>query len=36
MNTMFRLSPAVKDVGVMRILRFKRWQVLVSFMWSRW
>jgi putative ABC transport system permease protein len=33
MNTMFAaVAQRIKDIGVMRILGFKRWQVLVSFM----
>jgi ABC-type antimicrobial peptide transport system permease subunit len=33
MNTMFAaISQRTRDIGVMRILGFKRWQVLVSFM----
>jgi len=33
MNTMFAaISQRTKDIGVMRILGFKRWQILVSFM----
>jgi putative ABC transport system permease protein len=33
MNTMFAaVSQRVKDVGVLRLLGFKRWQVLVSFL----
>lgn len=33
MNTMFAaVAQRIKDIGVLRILGFKRWQVLVSFM----
>jgi len=33
MNTMFAaIAQRIKDIGVMRILGFKRWQILVSFM----
>jgi putative ABC transport system permease protein len=33
MNTMFAaVAQRIKDIGVMRILGFKRWQVLVSFL----
>jgi putative ABC transport system permease protein len=33
MNTMFAaIAQRTKDIGVMRILGFKRWQILVSFM----
>jgi putative ABC transport system permease protein len=33
MNTMFAaISQRIKDIGVLRILGFKRWQILVSFM----
>ncbi len=33
MNTMFQaISQRIKDIGVMRILGFKRWQIMVSFM----
>jgi len=33
MNTMFAaISQRTRDIGVMRILGFKRWQILVSFM----
>ncbi len=33
MNTMFAaISQRMKDIGVLRILGFKRWQILVSFM----
>jgi hypothetical protein len=33
MNTMFAaVAQRIKDIGVMRILGFKRWQILVSFM----
>jgi hypothetical protein len=33
MNTMFAsVAARIKDIGVMRILGFKRWQVLVSFL----
>jgi putative ABC transport system permease protein len=32
MNTMFAaISQRIKDIGVLRILGFKRWQILVSF-----
>jgi ABC-type antimicrobial peptide transport system permease subunit len=32
MNTMFAaISQRTKDIGVLRILGFKRWQILVSF-----
>ncbi|MBX7104376.1 MAG: ABC transporter permease [Gemmataceae bacterium] len=33
MNTMFAaIAQRIKDIGVMRILGFKRWQILVSFL----
>lgn len=33
MNTMFAaIAQRIKDIGVLRILGFKRWQILVSFM----
>ena len=33
MNTMFAaVAQRIKDIGVLRILGFKRWQVLVSFL----
>lgn len=33
MNTMFAaISQRIKDIGVLRILGFKRWQILVSFL----
>jgi putative ABC transport system permease protein len=33
MNAMFAaVAQRIKDIGVMRILGFKRWQILVSFM----
>jgi cell division protein FtsX len=35
MNTMFAaVAQRIKDIGVMRILGFKRWQVLVSFLFE--
>jgi ABC-type antimicrobial peptide transport system permease subunit len=33
MNTMFAsIAARIKEVGVLRILGFKRWQILISFM----
>jgi putative ABC transport system permease protein len=33
MNTMFAsISARIREVGVLRILGFKRWQILISFM----
>ena len=35
MNTMFAaVAQRIKDIGVMRILGFKRWQMLVSFLFE--
>src|SRR5437867_869319 len=35
MNTMFAaVAQRIKDIGVMRILGFKRWQILVSFLFE--
>jgi ABC-type antimicrobial peptide transport system permease subunit len=35
MNTMFAsIAARMKEVGVMRILGFKRWQILISFMFE--
>src|SRR5207237_2339865 len=35
MNTMFAaVAQRIKDIGVLRILGFKRWQVLVSFLFE--
>jgi ABC-type antimicrobial peptide transport system permease subunit len=35
MNTMFAsIQARIKEVGVLRILGFKRWQILISFMFE--